>query len=358
LKSFIAAGLGVLTLSGNVFARDMPIRPMFAHGIGLHPNIVAPTALPTWTFNWTYEGQKYNAVFVGTDPTGGKSTTVPVYIIPIRLSFKTSSGTVIADPTVKDYTGKSPVDTTVDSPIFQKGITYKQGGTDIGDTQYEDAFQRAALWGTVKKHTGYHVLLGKPTIEKRVSFTIPAADGGTVSAFGVNVITADINWFDGVITPLLTKLKIPADSLPIFITTQTYLTEGGGCCIGGYHSYTGTQAYSHFTFISNNSSSLAFSQDVSALSHEIGEWVDDPLTNNTNIPAACGELGNQDQIYEVGDPIEVDANYGDYPYVLKGVTYHLQDLVLPTYFGAPASTTVNGWSTFQGTKFSVCQNGG
>jgi hypothetical protein len=173
LKSFIAAGLGVLTLSGNVFARDMPIRPMFAHGIGLHPNIVAPTALPTWTFNWTYEGQKYNAVFVGTDPTGGKSTTVPVYIIPIRLSFKTSSGTVIADPTVKDYTGKSPVDTTVDSPIFQKGITYKQGGTDIGDTQYEDAFQRAALWGTVKKHTGYHVLLGKPTIEKRVSFTIP-----------------------------------------------------------------------------------------------------------------------------------------------------------------------------------------
>ena len=35
-----------------------------------------------------------------------------------------------------------------------------------------------------------------------------------------------------------------------------------------------------------------FSQDVSALSHETGEWYDDPLTNNG---VACG-------ILEVGDP--------------------------------------------------------
>jgi hypothetical protein len=356
MKCVLAAGIGLITLSA--VAREIPARPMFLHGVGLHRNIMARTALPTWTFNWTYQAQRFDAVFVGTDPTGGASTTVPVYIIPVRLLFKTSSGTLTADPTAKDYTGRTPVDTTRDSPIFQTGITYKQGATNIGDTQYEDAFQRAALWGTVKAHGGYHVLLGKPTVEKRVSFKVPAAYGGSGTAYGVKVITADINWFDGVITPLLTTLKIPANSLPIFITTQTYLTEGGACCVGGYHNYTGTQAYAYFTFISNGTSTLAFSQDVSALSHEVGEWIDDPLTSNTNIPALCGELGNQDQIYEVGDPIEVDKNYGDYPYVLKGITYHLQDLVLPTYFGAPASTTANGWSTFQGTKFSVCQNGG
>ena len=90
-----------------------------------------------------------------------------------------------------------------------------------------------------------------------------------------------------------------------------------------------------------------FSQDVSALSHEVGEWLDDPYTNN-NSP--CG-------IYEVGDPLEGEAHYGTYPYSLGGFTYHLQDLVTPEYFGAPTSTSVHGWSTFQGTSLSVCQNG-
>ena len=44
---------------------------------------------------------------------------------------------------------------------------------------------------------------------------------------------------------------------------------------------------------------------------------------------------------------------------LGGFTYHLQDLVTPVYFGAPTSTSVNGWQSFQGQTFStVCANGG
>ena len=91
----------------------------------------------------------------------------------------------------------------------------------------------------------------------------------------------------------------------------------------------------------------AFSQDVSALSHEMGEWIDDPFTNN-NSP--CG-------IYETGDPLEREANYGGYPYVTNGMTYNLQDLAQPPYFGAPPAGTLNGRATFQGTKLKVCQNG-
>jgi hypothetical protein len=357
------AGVGLLALTGTAAAADLPVRPMFVHGINAHPPAaLRPTAgsLPTWDFKWSYQGTAYDSVFVGTDPSKGSvSTTVPVYIIPVKLSFNNSGKVVTADPSAKDYTGHSPVTRTVSSPLFHD-IDYIQGGTNLGTTQYEDAFQRAALWGEVSLHKGYHVLLGTPTVEKEVSFTIPAADSiGVINAFGVSVLTADINWFDSQITPLLTKLNIPVDSLPIFVTTQTYLTENGGqCCIGGYHSFTGVQAYSHFTFISNSGSSLAFSQDVSALSHEVGEWLDDPFTTNYNVPLLCAEQGNGQQIYEVGDPIEVDANYGDYAYTLKGATYHLQDLVLPPYFGAPTSTSVNGWTSFQGTSFSVCQNGG
>jgi hypothetical protein len=62
-------------------------------------------------------------------------------------------------------------------------------------------------------------------------------------------------------------------------------------------------------------------------------------------------------ILEVGDPLESNPNYGGYPYSLHGFTYNLQDLVTLPYFGAPPSTTVNDWFTFQGESLSVCQNG-
>jgi hypothetical protein len=359
-KSSIIAGVSLFALASGAMAEDTGMRPMFARGINRHDTLPGHTplgGLTTWTLKWTYSGTGYSAIFVGSNPKKGKSTTVPVYIIPMALTY----GTTTADPTVADYTGKSPVQNTVASPIFDATTDYNQGGTDVGTTQYEDAFQRANLWGTVKSHTGYHVLLGTPTVEPVQNVTVPKSEGTTTTAFGVKVIIANINWFDPIIEGLLTTLKIPANSLPIFITTQTYLSGNSGtsgCCIGGYHSYTGTQAYSHFTYISNSSNTLAFSQDVSALSHEVGEWLDDPLTNNTKVPALCGTQGNKSKIYEVGDPLEVDANYGDYNYTLNGFVYHLQDLTLPTYYGAPAATSIPFNQTFQGTKFSVCQNGG
>lgn len=71
------------------------------------------------------------------------------------------------------------------------------------------------------------------------------------------------------------------------------------------------------------------------------------MENNT----PCG-------ILEVGDPEEGDANFGGFPYTLHGFTYNLQDLLMLPYFGAPASTSVNGWLSFQhNTSLSMCSNG-
>jgi hypothetical protein len=298
------------------------------------------STLPTWNFSYTYQGTPYQDAFIGAAPTTGASTTLPVEIIPVTLKL----GTFTASPEKKLADGKTVVQNTVASPLFAKSVDFVQGGTNVGTTQYIDAFQRASLWGTVKSHRGYHVLLGKPVVEPVQTLTVPAGSGTVGSAFGVKVVFPDIDWFDASVQPLLTSLGLPADSLPIFVTTQTYLTQGGGCCIGGYHSFNGSQIYSEFSYIQKAG---AFSQDVSALSHEIGETVDDPFTNN---PSPCG-------IYEVGDPLEDGANYGDVPYTVAGVTYNLQDLVTPTYFGAPASTSLLGWQTFQGQSLSVCQNG-
>ena len=242
--------------------------------------------------------------------------------------------------------GQTVIQNILASPIFQSNVDFVQTGTDVGTTQFTDAFQRSNLWGIGGNASGYHVLLGTPTVLPEQTLTVPKADGLVTTTFGVKVVEAGINWFDGQIQPLITKLKIPANALPIFVTTQTYLLQNNksGCCIGGYHSYTGTTAYRHFTYIQKPG---AFAQDVSALSHELAEWLDDPETNNNS---ACG-------IYEVGDPLEREANYGGVPYTVNGFTYNLQDEATPVYFGAPASTTLNGNATFEGTKVGVCANG-
>jgi hypothetical protein len=352
-RSAVVACVSVLALVATVIAvsaapagaaapSQQTNRPLFAvlRAAGVNADTVSPP-IRNWTFSYTYGGRTYNDVILGKKPSSDKSTTIPVYLIPIKLKV----GTVVANPLATLPNGRTVVANTLDSPIFQSGTTFTQGGTDVGDTQYLDAVQRASFWGSVSSDQGYHVLLGTPKVEPEVTYKVPAADGTTAVDFGVSVLNVDINWFDQQVNGLISSLHIPATAIPIFEITQTYMTEDGDCCIGGYHSVTGAQQpYIATTYIQ---SAGTFSQDVSALTHEVAETLNDPSTFN-NSP--CG-------VYEVGDPLEGEPNYGAYPYTLNGFTYHLQDIVLPPYFGAPTSTSVNGWSTFQGTSKEICQNG-
>jgi len=234
------------------------------------------------------------------------------------------------------------------SPIFNTGLDFKSGGVDFGKTQYIDAFQRANLYGL--GHSGFGIHLS-PTVLAEQTLNVPRRSGGTGVVFGFNAGLVDINYFDAQLHTLLTKLGITSNTFPIFITRDVYLTQSRQCCIGGYHSATGVigsaQSYAHATYVDHVG---AFAQDVSALSHEVGEWVDDPLVNNNGNSTPCG-------ILEVGDPLENNPNFGAFPYTLNGFTYNLQDLVTLPYFGAPASTSVNGEFTFHGESLNVCANG-
>jgi len=358
--SLFAALAVVACVTGTALAQDdtMPARPMYGH---LKPNLrtdikTPATPLTTWNGSFTYLGHTYKYNMVGTSPSTGTSTTIPTFIIPVRLSYVTSKGTQVFSPNQKLSNGQTAIQNTVASPIFATGIDFVSDKTDMGSTQYIDAFQRANFWGTVSTHTGYHLLLGTPKVMPVLSLTVPSVDGRVATEFGVRVGLADINWIDTQFQTYMTKnsATIVPNSLPIFVTYDTYLTSGG-CCIGGYHnsfgSSTAPQAYAHFTYINHVG---AFSQDVSALSHEIGEWADDPLVVNTSgNSVACG-------ILEVGDPEEGFTNYGGFPYTLGGFTYNLQDLTFLEYFGAPNTTSVGGQLTFQSNPFSlsVCSNGG
>ncbi len=309
-------------------------------------------ALTTWNGSFTYQGKTYNYNMVGTAPSTHATVTTTAVIIPLKFVITHLGKTYTYDPAKVLPNGKTITQNTLDSPIFDSTTTYVQGGVNVGTTQYLDAYQRGNFWGAGVANSNYHVLLA-PKLVAEQTIKVPATYGSVGNEFGVKAGLVNINYVDKQLLALITKLGVTADQFPIFLGEDVYLTNGApvnaNCCIGGYHSAAGAQSYTYASYVDVAG---AFSQDVSALSHEIGEWVDDPLVVNANgNPVACGILEN-------GDPLEGNANYGDYPYTLNGFTYNLQDLVFLPYFGAPPSTSVKSFFTFQGETISVCQNGG
>jgi hypothetical protein len=297
-----------------------------------------PGALTTWPFSYTYNNTKYTDTFVGNAPSG-KSMTTPVFIIPIKIVL--STGQTFSTSTTQ-ANGQTALADTVASPIFQSTVNFKEAGTKLGKTQYEDAYIRESFWPSLSKK--YHDLLGQPTVLPEVTLNVPQADGKIGTEFGVQVALVDINYIDQQVNAIIkANSKITGGSVPIFEMYDTYETSGG-CCIGGYHSASGAQTYSVFDYIGTPG---VFAQDVSALSHEMAEWFFDPFINNRS---PCG-------IYEVGDPLERESNYGGYPYTTNGMTYNLQDEAQPPYFGAPPATSLDSRFTFQGTVVGVCANG-
>jgi len=362
--SLLLAMAGFVYLSTPVFAQEERVdRPMFKHPQPRLDDSIAPvTPLQTWNGTFVSGTTTNHFVMVGTDPSAtNTTTTIPVYIIPLKLTFVNGTTKTTFDPTAPIGTGLSAVQQTLASPIFNNSIDYVQGGTDLGTTQFEDAFQRGNFWTDVMTNTNYHVLLGKPTVLPTLSGTVPKSVGTTGSSTigppgTIGIVS--FNYFTEEAPKAIAKFpQITPGSLAIFITYNVYLSETTnffGCCIGGFHddfgSTTSPQTYAQFSFMQQSTSRQVFSSDVSALSHELGEWIDDPYVDNTQ--GACGG------ILEVGDPLENNPDYGDHIYNVGGYNYHIQDLVFLKYFGQTPATSVNDWWTFQGFNFtSVCQNG-
>lgn len=372
-ESLIVAFVPLLciSLAGTGFAQDVQtVRPMYKalppHDYSLNSQPLDPAVqLPQWTFTWesSYDNQTFNTVIVGADPSKtNTATTVTVAIIPIKMVYGQNNGDMTFDPASPYYKTYSTTQLIEDSLIFKPEFDFDQGGTDLGKTQYLDAYQRGNFWGSVKTNTNYHLLF-KTVLGPEQTFRVPASAGDviTVSIAPGKVGTADINWFDEQLQALIHNFhKIQPDVLPLFITYQVYLTENGGCCIGGYHSalagQPNGQTYAYSTTMNQFSNGQeAFSQDVGALSHELGGWIMDPFVDNSS---PCP--GNN--ILEVGNPPQSGPNYGGYPYTIGGFTFYPQDLVFITWFGAPAATSLDVWdgitqdvTTFQNEALAVCQ---
>jgi len=374
----LAAALAALMLIGlatTAFAQEPTYDPSAAprfvtlppHANPYLPAIPAATNLAQWTLSWksSFNGQTYSTVIVGTDPSKtNTTTTVNVGIIPIKMVYGSSNGNMTFDPNKTGEFGSLSTTQMINgSPLFKALVDYNQGGTDLGKTEYIDAYQRGNFWTEVQTNSNYHIIL-KTIVAPEQTFTVPAGIGSVISNpwSGIPTGTADINWFDNQLQVVMSKyscskIKEPCISpnvLPFFITENVYLTEGG-CCVGGYHSANGGapggQTYGYTTII-QDASVPVFSQDIGAAAHELGEWLLDPFTTNRS---PCPSNG----ILENGDPLETETHpkdFGDWPYTVGGHTYNPQDLVFLSWFGQTPSTSVNSWHTLQGQPtLNVCQ---
>ncbi len=355
MKKALSLLAALACLAGMAVAQDNPdinAHPRFTVLLP-HGRIAPPSGnqLAQWNGSFTdLTHNKRTFTMVGGDPSKtNNTTTVTVLVVPVKMVFpkNVSGGPKTFDPAkTKLSNGRTIIQNVLKSPLFQSGIDFKQGATDLGKTQYIDAFQRGTWWKYVKKNSKYHVIL-KPVVAPEQTITCSSSSQCSVAEEWTLSGLVDINLFDSNLQTFMSKLKVTPDVFPLFITYDTYETSGG-CCIGGYHSANANQpsgqTYGTATYVDKAG---AFSQDVSALSHEIGEWMDDPFVDN--------RVGCQDNsILEVGDPLEGERNFGGYPYKLNGFTYNLQSLVWIGYFGAPKTDSANSWYSFQNDETHVC----
>jgi hypothetical protein len=343
--------------------------------------------VPHWSSSFTDPTTQvtYPFTMVGSDPRQERSTTVKTEIIPLTFKFVAGNQDVsVLDvpsfppsgyfPTALAVSmdGRDNVASTIASPVFTPADFPISGDTGV---QYGDAFMRAQFG---KVGTGYHVILGQPKVARSVSIRVPESKGVAVlNPVGVLVGRVDSTWFKERLARLIDDLEIKPSTLPIFLTNNVFLYQGGNflnCCgLGGHGagsptstepvSITGHKAVRTFVFaayIAPNSfprfgAPFAGQSDIHSLSHEIAEWMANPFGGNavqpyqipTAPPGACSS------VLETGDPVAgVWFPMPGNPDAAAGSLWHPQDGVFLNWFArdreSPDLAPADGRYTFMG----------
>jgi len=321
--------------------------------------------LPMWKYSIVSNrnDKKYSGKMVGRSPLyhGARETDIPVFIIPVKIVMPDGG---VFDPTMIDNacaSGHTPISLFQNSPILQPA-SYEIGGTNVGTGQYTDVFQRANFFSNVSiTGDSYHTVLSPVTVLPMQTFNVPAGKGLTYPAIETggcgSIGVVDINTMDKFVrTTLIPALKaqgISPTNLPFFFFYNVVMGAPGdvldspNCCVLGYHAATGspTQTYAVSDF--DTTDLFAGISNTVVASHEIAEWMDDPIGNNPTPPwGHTGQVTGCQNNLEVGDPLTGDL----FPSVMMNdFTYQLQELAFFSWFYSTPSIGVNGWFSDDGT---------
>jgi hypothetical protein len=370
-----ALGISVLaalpgTVPASAATHPAPARHLRAmYDVGIHPRITAAqaraselagTTVPEYTASVKVGTKSYTYTIVGKNPATkvtNASTTVNVEIVPLVMKF--SNGDTW-DPTKVDScdAGASALSRVQNSPIV-KTQAHSFGGTSVGNVQVTNAFQRAEFWKDAQPsgvNPSYGVKLAFKTL-KPVTINVPAAQQAAFTAGCGNGLlgAANINWLDPhlqkTVIPSLKSQGVGTTNFPLFVLHNfvEYIGSSGNCCVLGYHNTFNTSAgaQTYGLAMYDNSGDFTGSSDISAMSHEVAEWQNDPDTiNPTPAWGHTGQVSGCQSNLEVGDPLS-GTTYND---PLGGFTYHPQELAFFSWFyHQTPSLGVNGWYSDQGT---------
>jgi hypothetical protein len=362
-------------------------RHVFSRPRGMdHHNELASSVvpIPLWSYSMTASaamgGQTFTGSIMGHNPFDATKTTTTVrtQIVPLVIrvvdTISASQSTVIYDPTAPDpcNAGHTGVEVITSSPLFTNN-NWTMNGVNVGNTQYMDAFLRAQFWSVVGG-TDYHFIL-QPEVLPAQTLTFSGSGSGSsgpgqnydaVSLTGsgcgsVGVVT--MQDLDTAVQALITgplAASINAGTLPIFLTKSVVTADSGtdisvNCCALGYHSSfpagPNLQIYSPFSL---DTSGIFGNMDVSTLSHELGEAINDPTGNNpTPSWGGVGQVVGQCQTnLEVGDPLSPGFTSPTKEFVVtgaNGLTYHLQELAFTNWFFDAPSLGAGGKSSNNGS---------
>lgn len=306
------------------------------------------SSVPHFSGSFAFEGKTFPYTIVGASPQAGGTTRIPTQIIPVSLLFDGyADGN--GDPVVLDASpmiGKVRNSPNFNSAVYQTGFT-----------QFSDAVQRAQFYGSMAQD--WHTLLDAPQVLKAVNVVVPRGlarvyrNPSTGAVFAI----VDSAFFISQLNTIVQMADLRTDALAILLTNNVLLSPEAGvkhCCVLGFHTAfdAGEQAsmrqvqtlvWASWTDQGILGTSLG---DVTAMSHEIAEWMNDPFGSNFVPPweYAVPSLGCQATL-ETADPVAALPN-STYPVNIEGFTYHPQTQVLLSWFTRQPSDAVDGAYSF------------
>lgn len=303
------------------------------------PNIVGLDTVPTFTGAFAspapsidiFQSDGFTTVspfvMIGNPPQLGGTTTIPAKMTTVSLQLLKADGSVFANVPFGPFE-----DLIEDSPNFLNA------NYSVGNTQFGDAVQRAEFSNMMDED--WHTLLS-PSIVNRATLQIPAtvqvqfSDGTVITVPGyITQTAADGSTVVFLLDVLFNFLDFnqavndinagdfTTDAINYHVYPNTFLfsvaDEQGdlSCCVLGFHEYifdptvtpTPRWIYAFASWISPGTFGARF-QDVTALSHETSEALNDPFGNNI-VPTwqFPGTSGGCQANLETGDPVEVLPN--------------------------------------------------
>ncbi len=326
-------------------------------------------SVPNFEASFISRGQTWHLTMMGSAPWDGASTALPANIVAVSLRLQNAN--LVSFTTVSVTPFLTP---TLNSPNFLSA-NYSSGA----GIQFADAVQRAEFFHKMK--AGWHTNLHPAAVVHSVTITVPRFIKVNVNGFSTQVQTYfSQKTSDGhtavfildqffnqqifnIVANEINAGRFNTHALNIALFPNTFvfsLNDKGGvgdCCTLGFHTFftdSGAPKESRwiFAFASWISPGVFTGfQDVTALSHEISESLNDPFVNN-QVPAwqFPGEPGTCQDNLETGDPVEVLSN-PSFPVHVAGTTYHPQTEALLQWFEQkPTSTAINNAFSYPNTK--------